>query len=894
MGFPRSLTIGFFILLSIFWATLADEGLSARDGAKTNSLAHNYALIIGINNYDNWPKLKSPVSDAEAIAAILSEKYDFKKANIALLTDKTREKPTLVNVYTRLDRYVRSLKPEDNLLIYFSGHSTEDDEGETFWIPIDGKQKSKLTWLSHKSLSEEVFSSADFKIKNLCVISDSLFSNKLLRKRSISLTPFDLRYEEKITEKASLPSREVISFGDHHWPGSAKTNGMGLFAYYIYKALKENPLDVIDFENLVFDENIIFPITKIAGTKLVRGRLKTPIDQGGQFVVAKVTPAPVIDILETEVAPKKGYPGDGFTVSVKTSLPAEDVYLEVGSDKYPMTGKGTDWTYRIDIEKIGKTPFRVAALNRNDIEGKSLRGEIITIKRRAKPTNVTEATVTPAAGLGGDSFRFTARTDLPAKEVVLEIGGKPYGMSGSGTEWSLDRVIDDPGQIEFSVAAINADGVQGKTETGRVRIKPGIANVINLEAAPKTGFAGEEFTITARTDRVAAAVSLTIDGKNYPMEGDGRSWRLKRKIEDIGKKQFSAIAKNTDGAAGKSVSGELLAKKTPLPIPDVASVKVNTVSPGKGYAGDSFQIAARTSAPSSTVVLEIEGKKLPMQGKGTEWTTTAKIDKIGISKYVVVAKNRDGMQGQSREGEINAPKRPAAPVNILNAQVTPAQGYIGRKFNFKAQTDRPAASVTMLIGNKPFDMKGSGTNWTLDHTIEVSGELEYTVVAKNEDQAEGRSKTAYLMVFKERYRLNDDGTLTDVISGEIKKRFVDNGDGTITDLAYNLMWLKQPKQIALNWDDAVEYCRDLKFRGLEGWRLPTIGELKGLTDNTKKNPALPAGNPFENVITHVGYWSKSKHKFGPTYVYQMSLWFGKASHLKKTENAIVWPVRYAE
>jgi hypothetical protein len=172
--------------------------------------------------------------------------------------------------------------------------------------------------------------------------------------------------------------------------------------------------------------------------------------------------------------------------------------------------------------------------------------------------------------------------------------------------------------------------------------------------------------------------------------------------------------------------------------------------------------------------------------------------------------------------------------------------------------------------------------------------MAYSITARNEDGNPGPAYTGEISVFQERYRLNSDGTLTDVITGEIRSRFVDNGDGTVTDRATSLMWLKQPKQIALKWDDAVEYCRSLNFQGYSGWRLPTIGELEKLVDKNHKNPALPTDHPFSNVITHVGYWSKTRHHFGPRYVYQMGLWSGKEAYLDKDEYAIVWPVRYVE
>jgi formylglycine-generating enzyme required for sulfatase activity len=135
--------------------------------------------------------------------------------------------------------------------------------------------------------------------------------------------------------------------------------------------------------------------------------------------------------------------------------------------------------------------------------------------------------------------------------------------------------------------------------------------------------------------------------------------------------------------------------------------------------------------------------------------------------------------------------------------------------------------------------------------------------------------------------------MTDKITGEVKKRFVDNGDGTVTDLSTNLMWLQAPKQVSVSYEEAQQYCQELTVKGYEGWRLPTVSEWKDMMDKTQQNPSLPPGHPFGNVPTQIGYWSKTKHKFGPMYVYQVSLWYGKTAHISKKKRAHVWPVRYA-
>ena len=309
MSYSKSFSIITSILLAVLLAFIAKNGISAIAGKGAPASGQNHALLIGINDYDNWPALKSPVKDAEAIARVLIEKYDFKKSNIIQLTDTSKDKPTLPNIINYLDKFAAELTENDNLLVFFSGHSKEDDDGETYWIPKGGKKTSRLTWLKHSAIAEEYFIAESFKAKNLCIITDSSFLGKLIKSRPISLSPFDLRYPEKIIEKATRRSREVISFGDHHWPGSNKTEGLGLFAYYIRKALAENTLEVVDIENLVFDENILFAVSKIAGTKMICGRLRTPMDDDGQFIINKLGPVPVIDVVAANCQPAKRIPG---------------------------------------------------------------------------------------------------------------------------------------------------------------------------------------------------------------------------------------------------------------------------------------------------------------------------------------------------------------------------------------------------------------------------------------------------------------------------------------------------------------------------------------------------------------------------------------------------------
>jgi len=41
------------------------------------------------------------------------------------------------------------------------------------------------------------------------------------------------------------------------------------------------------------------------------------------------------------------------------------------------------------------------------------------------------------------------------------------------------------------------------------------------------------------------------------------------------------------------------------------------------------------------------------------------------------------------------------------------------------------------------------------------------------------------------------------------------------------MWTKVDNNRDLNWQQAIEFCRNLPFAGHTDWRLPTIDELQG-------------------------------------------------------------------
>jgi hypothetical protein len=140
-----------------------------------------------------------------------------------------------------------------------------------------------------------------------------------------------------------------------------------------------------------------------------------------------------------------------------------------------------------------------------------------------------------------------------------------------------------------------------------------------------------------------------------------------------------------------------------------------------------------------------------------------------------------------------------------------------------------------------------------------------------------------------------------------KDRFIDNKDGTVTDTKTKLMWIKNGWRMefisALTWFEAMEKVKKFKHGNFKDWRLPTVEEWNSLIDTNNKNPALIEPNPFENIISHMPYWSKTEFAYDKNHIsndqsahdsYIVTLWSGRTYHQKKTKRAFVLPVRLIE
>ncbi|MEW6670119.1 MAG: caspase family protein [Thermodesulfobacteriota bacterium] len=189
------------------------------------SFGRYHALVVGINAYQGFPKLKTAVNDAKVVAKLLQDEYNFQAT---LLTDATR-----AQILRALNDFRKTLNSNDNLLIYYAGHGWLDkDADEGYWLPVDATPDDPVNWIANSSITAAITA---MTAKHVMVIADSCYSGKLMR---------GVRVQEKAAgglEKLALKrTRVVMSSGGLEPVADAGVGEHSIFASALITALREN------------------------------------------------------------------------------------------------------------------------------------------------------------------------------------------------------------------------------------------------------------------------------------------------------------------------------------------------------------------------------------------------------------------------------------------------------------------------------------------------------------------------------------------------------------------------------------------------------------------------------------------------------------------------------
>lgn len=190
-------------------AQTSTQGRPAADARTLGKLnfGRYYALVIGNQHYTSLQHLQTPLRDAERAAKVLADKYGF--------TVQVLEDANDISMLRAINDLNSVLQPDDNVLIYYAGHGTRLQSGQTesgYWLPVNADPPPKDTyWVPNEQITGHL---GRLKAKRVLVVADSCYAGLLSTDPSYMFFDGNVGYtEEYLTYKLAKRSRMLLSSG---------------------------------------------------------------------------------------------------------------------------------------------------------------------------------------------------------------------------------------------------------------------------------------------------------------------------------------------------------------------------------------------------------------------------------------------------------------------------------------------------------------------------------------------------------------------------------------------------------------------------------------------------------------------------------------------------------
>lgn len=228
-----------------------------------------YALLIGINEYDDFNDLDYPIGDVENLNRILLSGFTFEKENIIVLKN-----PKRAEMMIALDDLGKKLTSNDNLLIFYAGHGYWDAKGNVgYWFPSDAVRKSTVDWFRNSTLRDFIGS---MQTRHTLLITDACFGGAILKTRSA----FESAAPSGVRKLYEVPSRKAMTSGNKE-----EVPDKSVFMEYLIKRLTENTEKYLSSE--VLFSSFRTAVMNNSTTIPQFGVIQNVGDEGGDFIFIK-------------------------------------------------------------------------------------------------------------------------------------------------------------------------------------------------------------------------------------------------------------------------------------------------------------------------------------------------------------------------------------------------------------------------------------------------------------------------------------------------------------------------------------------------------------------------------------------------------------------------------
>jgi len=203
-------------------------------------------VIVGIDEYREWPSLRNAVGDASGFARVMREKLGFSTAG-QLLNERASKRDILHLID---DEVRRQLQPDDELVVFFAGHGTSrvdkigGKEVETgFLVPFDARAPGQEEqWSDYIQVDQFLDMIGKLPARHILVLLDSCYSGFALG-RAVDTFRGEFRYQRDLGQRVS---RKVISSARRNQLASDKgsLSGHSLFTGALIDGIETGSADL--------------------------------------------------------------------------------------------------------------------------------------------------------------------------------------------------------------------------------------------------------------------------------------------------------------------------------------------------------------------------------------------------------------------------------------------------------------------------------------------------------------------------------------------------------------------------------------------------------------------------------------------------------------------------
>lgn len=241
-----------------------------------------YALIIGNNKYDDrkLAQLKTPAADSQALAKILDDQTIGSFDEVTPLINQTETR-----VRRAISAFLANKKPDDLVLLYFSGHGVLDDRGRLYLALKDTQvDLLKATSIPSSFVADEMDSC---RSRRQILILDCCHSGAFGRgtkgeQKAITEVTFEGSGFGRVVLTASDSTQYALE-GDQ----VIKQTDLSLFTHFLLDGLQTGAADLNNDGLIALDEWYDYTYTRVVSETPKQVPHKWSYNQQGDLVIAK-------------------------------------------------------------------------------------------------------------------------------------------------------------------------------------------------------------------------------------------------------------------------------------------------------------------------------------------------------------------------------------------------------------------------------------------------------------------------------------------------------------------------------------------------------------------------------------------------------------------------------